>query len=411
MSDSGASLKQSFLGALQASLSVLLTLGYGVLAAKLSLVHPAIVGDVSGLCVKMFLPALLITSIGRQLTLESVGNYAPIFIWGMAYTFTSITIGTLGKRVTNLPDWIIPAVAFNNTTSLPLLLVQALAATGILKGIADGDQRGAVERARSYFLINSMVSNTLMFALGPKLMDKTGSGGADDGDTEAQDDRDTDENTPLLPAPVRVRVRSMQSIAHRQFNKLPRRVRSTLSFAGDMVNPPLVGAVIAAFIGLTPPLHKAFFADMEDGGIFRAWLTSSISNIGDLFTSLQMFVVGSQLYASLNPDHEVGEMPKRGIAFVWGIRFLFWPAVSIPTVYCLARNNFLGDDPMAWFSMMLMPAGPSAMMMSSLVEINGNSQKDKMAVARFLTISYAITPIICFMVVGSLKTSEMAIRV
>ncbi|KAG0638281.1 membrane transport protein-domain-containing protein [Tuber brumale] len=410
MSDPGASLKQSFLGALQASLSVLLTLGYGVLSAKLRLVHPRSVGDVSRLCVDMFLPALLITSIGRQLTLEGVGNYAPFLVWGIVYTFTSIALGALGKKVMNLPDWIVPAVAFNNTTSLPLLLMQSLAATGILKSIAGGDQRDAVERAKSYFLINSMVSNTLMFALGPKLMDNAESGSADDRDAEAQRDQDGDENASLLPALVRIRVHSVQSSAHRQFTKLPTGAQSTLSFAGDMVNPPLVGAIVAAFIGLIPSLHKAFFADMEDGGIFRAWLTSSISNIGDLFTALQMFVVGSRLCASLDPEQEIGEIPKRGIAFVWGVRFLLCPAVSIPAVYYLARNNLLGEDPMLWFSMMLMPVGPSAMMMSSLVEMNGNSPKDKMAVARFLTMSYAISPIICFVVVGSLKASEMAVR-
>ncbi|RPA91078.1 hypothetical protein L873DRAFT_1752763 [Choiromyces venosus 120613-1] len=410
MPDSGASLKQSFLGALQASLSVLLTLRYGALAAKLRLVHPGSLGDVSGLCMKMFLPALLITSIGRQLTLEDFGDYAPIFIWAILYTSASIALGALGRKLLNLPDWIVPAVAFNNTTSLSLLLTQSLAATGILKGIAGGDQVGAVERAKSYFLINSMVSNTLMFALGPKLMGKTKSEDTEGGDAEAQGGDDASEDTSLLPPPLGARVHSVQSSAHRRFTALPRRVQHTLSFAGDMINPPLIGAIIAVIIGLSPPLHRAFFANMENGGIFHAWLTSSISNIGDLFTALQMFVVGSQLCDSLEPEEEVGEMPKRGIAFVWGVRFLFWACVAIPAVYWLAKNNRLGDDPMIWFSMMLMPVGPSAIMMSSLVEMSGNSKKDKMAVARFLTLSYAITPIICFVVVGSLKASEMAAK-
>jgi auxin efflux carrier family protein len=79
MSSSGASLLQSFLGALQASLSVLLTLSYGVLAAHLRLIHDYSVKDVSNLCVKMFLPALLLTNIGSQLSVDKIDNYAPVF--------------------------------------------------------------------------------------------------------------------------------------------------------------------------------------------------------------------------------------------------------------------------------------------------------------------------------------------
>ena len=68
----------------------------------------------------------------------------------------------------NLPQWVTPALAFNNTTSLPLLLVQSLQSTGILDSLdASSD---AVDRAKSYFLVNAMVSNSLTFALGPRLL-------------------------------------------------------------------------------------------------------------------------------------------------------------------------------------------------------------------------------------------------
>ncbi|CUS13903.1 unnamed protein product [Tuber aestivum] len=161
-----------------------------------------------------------------------------------------------------------------------------------------------------------------MFALGPKLMDKAGPGAAGDGDTEARGDQETDREY-------------FAASGHKQFAELPKRVQNMIPFAGDMVNPPLVGSIMAAFIGLIPLLHKAFFADTEDGGIFRAWLTSSVSNIGDLFTALQMFVVGSHcapvLILSMN--------------------------VAIPTVYYLAKKKFLGHDPMAWLDMIPMPVG------------------------------------------------------
>lgn len=83
---------------------------------------------------------------------------------------------------------------------------------------------------------------------------------------------------------------------------------------------------------------------------------------------------------------------------------------------------------MLWFSMMLMPIGPSAMILVALTDVIDASENMKMTIAKFLTvsdvekkvdpsswlltkmkISYAITPLICFSVVGALKATEAAI--
>lgn len=75
---SSGSLVTSFLGALQASLAVLLTIGYGVIAAQFDLLKASSAKDISKLCVRMFLPALLITNMGSQLHLDTVMRYVPI---------------------------------------------------------------------------------------------------------------------------------------------------------------------------------------------------------------------------------------------------------------------------------------------------------------------------------------------
>lgn len=67
-----------FLGALQASLSVLLTISYGVIAAQFELLNSASAKEISKLCVKMFLPALLITNVGSELGTGNVGRYVPV---------------------------------------------------------------------------------------------------------------------------------------------------------------------------------------------------------------------------------------------------------------------------------------------------------------------------------------------
>lgn len=43
---------------------------------------------------------------------------------------------------------------------------------------------------------------------------------------------------------------------------------------------------MGAIIGLAPPLHRALFADTEQGGYSKAWLALSVKNIGDLFAAL-----------------------------------------------------------------------------------------------------------------------------
>ena len=68
----------SFLGALQASLSVLLVILYGVIAAQFELLKGDSTKQISTLCVRMFLPALLVTKVGSQLHADTGIRYVPI---------------------------------------------------------------------------------------------------------------------------------------------------------------------------------------------------------------------------------------------------------------------------------------------------------------------------------------------
>ena len=74
----GSSILTPFLGALQACVSVLLTMSYGAIAERLKLVKESSVADMAGLSVKLFLPALIIVHLGEQLHLGIVMNYVPV---------------------------------------------------------------------------------------------------------------------------------------------------------------------------------------------------------------------------------------------------------------------------------------------------------------------------------------------
>lgn len=65
-------------GALQACVSVLLTMSYGVAAQRLRLIQESSINDMAGLGVKLFLPALIIINLGEQLQLGNALNYIPV---------------------------------------------------------------------------------------------------------------------------------------------------------------------------------------------------------------------------------------------------------------------------------------------------------------------------------------------
>ena len=325
------------------------------------------------------------------------------------------------QRLLKLPQWVTPAIAFNNTTALPLLLVQSLDATGILKTLDTSSD--AVARAKSYFLINAMVGNSLTFALGPKLLngqeedapdkaaekdddhdeesnDATGDaeqGNAENADRESLADRErANENSSLLPnRAVRKGTRGLDASERHSahyWSRLHPYVQNTLEFLYQFLNAPLIGAAIGAIVGLTPPLHRLFFNSQEDGGYLNAWLTASVKNIGDLFAALQVLVVGVKLSQSLlrmKKGEASGTVPWSPMVIVTVIRFIVWPLISIPLIWALAtKTELLDRDPILWFAMMLMPTGPPALKLTALADVNGAEEEEKMSIAKFLTVSF-----------------------
>lgn len=68
-----------FLGALQACTAVLLTLLYGILARQANIIHERTINDMTGLCVRVFLPALIMVKLGSELHIGIALNYVPVF--------------------------------------------------------------------------------------------------------------------------------------------------------------------------------------------------------------------------------------------------------------------------------------------------------------------------------------------
>jgi predicted permease len=208
-----------------------------------------------------------------------------------------------------------------------------------------------MDRAESYFLVNAMVSNSLTFALGPRLLrpgdedasDEQEGEDHDAGDGQANEDDEAsdmergpdgivDEETSLLPQRLTRPVNRVEKRGYlrtqKWYNDLSPWLQETLEITWQFANAPLIGAIIGAVIGLTPALHRLFFSPSNEGGYLNAWLTTSIKNIGELFASMQIIVVGVKLSKSMlhmKRGEDSGEVHKGSLAIVTLIRFIIWP--------------------------------------------------------------------------------------
>jgi predicted permease len=439
-----AGLLASFLAAIQASLSVLLVIFYGGLAARWKLLDSSSGKAISKICVKLFLPALLLTKIGSELHAGSAHRYVIILIWAILCHLVSFLIGLGAHLLFGFPDWITAAIMFNNTTSYPLLLIQSLDETGILSSliVTDETTSQAIERAKSYFLVFATISSCLTFAVGPRLIDTehapepSDDKDAEDGGVEEDGHPHMDEQTSLLQqyaqqyrrpsvsffpsqsreSPSSVPERRPSMVSKKTWMDYRPRTRWWLLFLFDFLNAPLLGAIVGAVIGLVPALHRAFFNTTNDGGIFTAWLTTSLKNIGGLFVPLPVVVAGVSLYTSVatpkGGSRPNVSTPLLETLFILVIRFVIWPLASIGVVYALAaKTDLLSSDPMLWFTMMLMPTGPPAMKLITMIQVSDATDEDEFRVAKLLTVSYLISPVLAFTVVGSLRASQAAIGV
>lgn len=261
--------------------------------------------------------------------------------------------------------------------------------------IQDGDSVAeAIARAQSYFLLCGVISKTIGYAVGPAMLkggDGVGDGddGADDGGRDGDgnvegredgfgrvnenedgngngngnenDDRGAnhaDEEMPLLHGGQTQNQKysgldfcsaRMKRWARDVVYDFPKRLKQSViaPFDTPMADVAIICTLIGAVLGLVPQLHKAFFNTYEEGGIFNAWLTSSIKNVGKLFTTLQIFIVGCELGVSFekmdngNGGDGAGSTRSsnpgvKAILTIFLIRLVVWPACVFPSPWLIA---------------------------------------------------------------------------
>jgi hypothetical protein len=111
---------------------------------------------------------------------------------------------------------------------------------------------------------------------------------------------------------------------------------------------------------------------------------------------LPVIVAGVSLYTSTqrvrsdDDAHMSGGTPWLTTVFILATRFMVWLVLSIGVIYFLAKEtNVLSIDLMLWFMMMLMPTGPPAMKLITMVEVSDADKEDEHKIAKLLTVSFS----------------------
>ena len=212
-----------------------------------------------------------------------------------------------------------------------------------------------------------------------------------------------DEGTALLP-----NSQPRASFIHGLYT-LPKRTYKAIK---EIWNPPLTGAILAICIGLIPPLKHEFY---HKEGFFYGTVTTSLTNIGELFTALMLFILGAGLQIKSQGDSRT---PILVLVYIYIMRFILMPVIAIIVVWKVSRWGWLNDDaheglggdPMMKFIMCMIPSGPPyssitvytesrAIVLANIAELAGVGQGQ---VGKLLILSYVVSPTIAFTVAAAL---------
>ena len=352
----------SFLGAFEGAVSVLLALAVGYHVAQIGIVDDKTVHRISRLCTSVFLPCLIVVQMGPELTVSNISKLWIIPVWGLLSTAFAHLLGWVAQACFRTRSWVIVAAGRPNTSALPLLLLESLSSTGVLRMLAtDGESiSDTLRRAKSLILLNVVLQQTITFQLAPSLLERDCKldGKRSGRDEEEVSDEDSDSSrsilkpenehrshiTPVVQDAERVGLLQDSDQASHSYGTndetryaealgpiidqpnlhWPRRLKNIekpLKMVISSMSPPLIGAIVGLVIGvsaltprassrshicdlqITPVFHSIFFE--PESGVYTS-VTQTAKNLGNL------------LYVHPRPWCVCtdGEVPQRGVADV-----------------------------------------------------------------------------------------------
>jgi predicted permease len=294
----------------------------------------------------------LFANVGAQIDLQKL-----ITLWAVpAFYFAYLCIGFVIAMITGKIckfDWyackfVAAGVIFQNTTSLPIALIQSIASTRAITLLMKEDDTPAVAASRgiSFILIASLLSNLFRYSIGTWLLDASNHKHSNESDREDDDVTDT---TPLLSEiPHHHNIRGMAVGGwHR---------------AQEIFNPPLLAAIVALTVGIIPPLKNLFFSEQ---GVFYSSLTATIRQLGQACIPMVMITLGAELYTL---PRNTSASTKEMVTAIILLKMLVMPIIGGAAV--LSLRQWVTDDPMLLFVLILLAASPTGKSCSFMVRMS-----------------------------------------
>lgn len=449
------SIGSTILASAESSVHVLLVILCGYLVSRGGGVTAPTVSGMSKLTVTVFLPALLLTQITANMSVQKLSELWPLLLVFFGFTILSIGLGAIGVKVFRLPSWIVLPITFSNATSLPILLLEGLGKTPEIRKLLwgpDDTADDAVERGVSYILLCTLLSNICRWSFGPLLLtiinnDQPIRLEDDDShrfqaprrqyhsveNSDDEEDRLGDSlQLPLAHPDIVLNNEAMPGVTvesltpPRTPNASPplftpamtpllqpvnvngRRVR-IFKRALKVFNPPLLSAIVAVIVGCIKPLKGLFFGVDPPLG---PSIAEALKTIGTISIPLTMFCLGCQLHtlakkpqssedtsSSMQMNGSAHEQTKQ--------RILTKIKHSLPMIYIyvvryvvmplitvpvvLLLRPWLSTDPVFLFVLMLLPCGPPAIKVINIADLKGKYQRE---MARTLLWAYILVPLI-----------------
>ncbi|KAE9376846.1 hypothetical protein N431DRAFT_186130 [Stipitochalara longipes BDJ] len=126
--------------------------------------------------------------------------------------------------------------------------------------------------------------------------------------------------------------------------------------------------------------------------------------------ALPLLLIQSLETSGLCNDLTMGSGDKSSAAAsqAWSC-FLASAMVGNSSTFAAGPKLLDNEDPILCSVMILVRTGPPTAKLTALADVSGTDEDEKMSIAKFVTTSYAVSPFICFAVVGPLK-AVLAIR-
>ncbi|GJJ09359.1 hypothetical protein Clacol_003581 [Clathrus columnatus] len=276
-------------------------------------------------------------------------------------------------------------IATQVSITLPLLLLDSLKRSGAFNQLFNTSDEvdSAIKRARAYYLINALVQSLVKFSIAPTLMGET---------TDRQHrlyenigSEDEDQDTDPLAGNIERPGESQTSTWK----------KNIIGF----FNPPLLAASAAFVLGIVPPLHSLFF---EKGRVLTNTFTQSLYKLGDLYATVQVFILGAQL-ARAHPRYILDLKSTHALSAVFQYTDDL-PPKSLDLLMAIRRwkPDLFMKDPMLDYVLMMASVGPPTTNVAAFAELAGVSEDTANSVAYMLFVSYFTSPLMSIPITGSI---------